>query len=43
LRQFVTEAVEEKLKSGPSPEPKPWLKGLDRCGTYTLRQCEFSG
>ena len=26
LRQFVTEAVEEKLKSAASQEGKPWLK-----------------
>ena len=26
LRQFVTEAVEEKLRFGNSTEPKPWLK-----------------
>lgn len=26
LRQFVTEAVEEKLKTGNASEAKPWMK-----------------
>ena len=28
LRQFVTEAMEEKLASGGSREGKPWMKGF---------------
>lgn len=28
LRQFVTEAVEEKLAAAPSPKDKPWMKGF---------------
>ena len=28
LRQFVTEAVEEKLASGGSREATPWMKGF---------------
>jgi hypothetical protein len=30
LRQFVTEAVEEKLKSDASQEEKPWLKHMGK-------------
>jgi hypothetical protein len=30
LRQFVTEAVEEKLKSEASQEEKPWLKHMGK-------------
>jgi len=30
LRQFVTEAVEEKLKSDASREEKPWLKHVGK-------------
>src|SRR5258707_2352305 len=30
LRQYVTEAVEEKLKSDASQEEKPWLKHLGK-------------
>ena len=30
LRQFVTEAVEEKLKSDASREEKPWLKHMGK-------------
>jgi hypothetical protein len=30
LRQFVTEAVQEKLKSAASLEEKPWLKHFGR-------------
>ncbi len=30
LRQFVIEAVEEKLKSDASPEEKPWLKHMGK-------------
>ena len=26
LRQFVTEAVEDKLKAGASDSPKPWMR-----------------
>ena len=26
LRQFVTEAVEERLKAAAGPEDKPWMK-----------------
>jgi hypothetical protein len=28
LRQFVTEAVEEKLKTAGRVEPKPWMKAV---------------
>ena len=28
LRQFVTEAVEEKLESAAAADPKPWMKGF---------------
>lgn len=28
LRQFVTEAVEEKLRTPSTPESKPWMKGF---------------
>jgi hypothetical protein len=34
LRQFVTEAVEDKLKAAPSSGKKPWMKAfgkLNRC------------
>ena len=30
LRQFVTEAVEDKLKDSPTTRKKPWLKGLGK-------------
>jgi len=30
LRQYVTEAVEEKLKSDASQEEKPWLKHMGK-------------
>jgi hypothetical protein len=30
LRQFVTEAVEEKLKSDATQEEKPWLKHMGK-------------
>lgn len=30
LRQFVTEAVEEKLKTAGSPAEKPWLKHIGK-------------
>jgi hypothetical protein len=30
LRQFVTEAVEEKFKSDASREEKPWLKHMGK-------------
>ena len=30
LRQFVTEAVEEKLKSDASREERPWLKHVGK-------------
>jgi hypothetical protein len=28
LRQFVTEAVKEKLKAAPEAIPKPWMKSF---------------
>jgi hypothetical protein len=28
LRQFVTQAVEEKLKRGGTSDPKPWMKAV---------------
>jgi hypothetical protein len=30
LRQFVTEAVEDKLKSASSPRERPWMKHLGK-------------
>ena len=30
LRQFVTEAVEEKLKALPAPGQQPWMKHLGK-------------
>jgi hypothetical protein len=30
LRQFVTEAVEEKLAAGPVPGEKPWMKAFGK-------------
>lgn len=30
LRQFVTEAVEDKLKTSTSPNRKPWIKHLGK-------------
>ena len=30
LRQFVTEAVEDKLKTSRGPEKKPWIKYLGK-------------
>jgi hypothetical protein len=30
LRQFVTEAVEDKLKSGPLAGPRPWMKHMGK-------------
>ena len=30
LRQFVTEAVEDKLKVVPSPGQKPWMKHMGK-------------
>jgi hypothetical protein len=30
LRQFVTEAVEDKLRASPASGKKPWLKGLGK-------------
>ena len=30
LRQFVTEAVEDKLKTSSSPGKKPWIKHLGK-------------
>jgi hypothetical protein len=30
LRQFVTEAVEDKLKSSPTSGRKPWMKHVSR-------------
>lgn len=30
LRQFVTEAVEDKLKAAPSPGQKPWMKHMGK-------------
>jgi hypothetical protein len=30
LRQFVTEAVEDKLKKTPSPSEKPWMKHVGK-------------
>jgi hypothetical protein len=40
LRQFVTEAVEEKLKAATVPEDKPWMQmagGLRRLRKETAR------
>lgn len=30
LRQFVTEAVEDKLKTSPAPGKKPWIRHLGK-------------
>jgi hypothetical protein len=30
LRQFVTEAVREKLSAAPSTSPKPWLRHMGK-------------
>ena len=30
LRQFVTEAVEDKLKASPAPGKKPWIQHLGK-------------
>jgi hypothetical protein len=30
LRQFVTEAVEDKLKATPAAGPKPWMKQVGK-------------
>jgi len=30
LRQFVTEAVEDKLKTAPAAEQKPWMKHMGK-------------
>jgi hypothetical protein len=30
LRQFVTEAVEEKLSAGTTPESKPWMQAFGK-------------
>ncbi len=30
LRQFVTEAVEDKLKMAPAGEQKPWMKHIGK-------------
>ena len=30
LRQFVTEAVEDKLKTDPAPRQKPWMKHMGK-------------
>ena len=30
LRQFVTEAVEDKLKAAPAPGQKPWMKHMGK-------------
>jgi hypothetical protein len=30
LRQFVTEALEDKLRTGPAPQQKPWLKHVGK-------------
>ena len=30
LRQFVTEAVEDKLKTSPAPNKKPWVKHMGK-------------
>ena len=30
LRQFVTEAVEDKLKAAPAPGQQPWMKHMGK-------------
>ncbi len=30
LRQFVTEAVEDKMKAAPAAGPKPWMKHMGK-------------
>ena len=30
LRQFVTEAVQDKLSAGSGPSPKPWMRHLGK-------------